>query len=303
MDICIQTGGIIEELGIDAGFKLIRDAGFDSVDFNIDQWLPYKNIVEGVLNSVFDEPLEALYGHAQPYLDAALKYGVKFNQAHAPFPSYVPDNADMNEYIIMALEKCAAVCHYVNCPYLIVHPAFFGYDKRMEADDEWNANIQLYSRLIPALKKYNVTACLENMFTSRNGKVYEAVCADMNEAAAYIDELNGIAGEKRFAFCFDTGHALLVGKDVYGALLQIGDRVETLHIHDNNGIEDQHIAPYTGKLDWDRFIMGLRAIGYNKALSFETFSVTRHFDRELLPDIIKLIASTGRMFSRRIEAD
>ena len=59
--------------------------------------------------------------------------------------------------------------------------------------------------------------------------------------------------------------------------------------------------PYTGKLDWNRFIAGCKAIGYKGTLSFETFNITNMFDKELIPDALKLIAATGRMFARRIE--
>ena len=205
-----------------------------------------------------------------------------------------------NEYILEAMDKCAAVCRMFECRYLVVHPAFNAYNERMEYDDEWNLNIERYSKMIPALKKYDVIACLENMFTARGGKVYEAICSDMNEAAAYIDELNEIAGEKRFAFCYDTGHGLLLGRDPYGSLLQIGDRVEALHIHDNNGMDDQHITAYMGKLDWNRFIRGLKAIHYQGALCFESSNTARMFDPELTPEVLRLTSATGRMFARRI---
>ena len=34
------------------------------------------------------------------------------------------------------------------------------------------------------------------------------------------------AGGKRFALCLDTGHALLLGHDIYTAIMQIGDRLD-----------------------------------------------------------------------------
>lgn len=301
MKIAVQTGDILDRFGIEEGFKMMKEAGFDSVDFNLDHVLRGNDIRSNNCKSIIDGPVEHALELARPYKEAAEKYGITFYQAHAPFPFYVDGLAEMNEYLFEILEKCMAICDYVDCRLMIVHPAFNGYDKWLEHDEEWNLNIERYTRLIPALKKYNITCCLENMFVSHKGKIYGAVCSDMYEAAAYIDELNQIAGEKRFAFCFDTGHAHLIGKDVYNALLVIGDRVEAFHIHDNDGISDQHIIPYTGKLDWDRFIAGVKAIGFKGTLSFETFNAANIFDPELVPDLLKLIAATGRMFARRIE--
>ena len=296
--IGVQTRPIFDRAGIDGGFRLIREAGFDCVDFSIGDYMKGNS-------GFFDQDVEQILAEMRPYKEAAARYGVSFGQAHAPFPSCVRDNPDYNEKVLDAIKKSLAICDYVDCPYLIVHPAFFDYNNRMDPDDEWDANIRLYSALIPDIKKSHVTVCLENMFTyNANGrKVYEAICSDMNEAAAYIDELNDIAGEKCFAFCLDTGHALLLGKDIYTAIMQIGERLETLHIHDNDGRADQHYTPYMGCLDWNRFIKGLRDVGYQGALSFETFNTLNAFDPELTPEVLRLIGATGRMFARRIDAE
>lgn len=300
MQIGIQTAGIFEYWGVDRGFRELKEAGFDCVDLGMDSMWPVGSIIKGERDFILSKPLDELMEYFRPYKEASEKYGVSVYQAHAPFPSYLNGKAELNEEIISTIEKCIAICGYLNCKYIIVHPAFNNYAERMEFDDEWNVNIALYSRLIPTLKKYGVICCLENMFTGRQGKIYEAICSDLNEAAAYIDELNGIAGEKRFAFCYDTGHGLLLGRDPYGSLLQIGDRVEALHIHDNDGNNDQHVMPYTGRLDWERFIKGLKAIGYQGALCFESGNSLSFFPNELAPQVLRLIAATGKYFADRL---
>ena len=299
--IGVQTAPVLDKLGIDRGFRVIHEAGFDCVDFNIDHCMPGSEIVKGEFSGFFDQSIDQILEATRPYKEAAERYGVSFGQAHAPFPTYVRDNDYSNGKVLEALKKCVEMCAYVGCPDLIVHPAFLDYDHRLDPDTEWDINIKLYSELIPVLKKCHVTCDLENMFTGRRGKIYEAICSDFHEAVAYIDELNDIAGEECFAFCLDTGHALLLGRDIYTAIMQVGEHLKTLHIHDNNGVSDQHLAPYMGVLDWDRFVMGIRDVGYQGNLSFETFNACQVFDRELMPEVLKLIAATGRMFARRID--
>ena len=299
--ISVQTAGIVNVFGADEGFKMIHEAGFDCVDFNVvDMALPGGKIARGELDSIYDKSDDEIIEYFRPYKEAAEKYGVEFYQAHAPFPSWVKDAPVTNEYMIQVLEKCLMVCTYIGCPYLIVHPFFQSYADALPADEEWNINIRQYSRLIPAIKKYGVTVCLENMFTVNRRKVYAAICQNPDEVNRYIDTLNEMAGEKCFAFCLDTGHALLVGSDIYNVIKKIGHRIEALHIHDNDGWDDQHLAPYMGKLDWDRFIKGMREIGYKGALSFETFCTMSVFDKELAPNVLSLIGATGKMFARRI---
>ena len=82
-------------------------------------------------------------------------------------------------------------------------------------------------------------------------------------------------------------------------MIELGDRIECFHVHDNNGVEDQHMPPYTGKLDWDRFVEGLKAIGFNKTLSFETYNILTYIDPALAPSILRFIADCGRRFAQR----
>ena len=54
MKLSVQTAPILDNYGIDAGFGMIADAGFDCVDFNIDHCLPGGKIVRGELDSLPD---------------------------------------------------------------------------------------------------------------------------------------------------------------------------------------------------------------------------------------------------------
>ncbi len=297
---CVQTGSILETFGIDAGFRMIRDAGFQGVDFNIDHTLPYDVIAGGGSVPIYDAGEEALIDAMRPYKEAADRHAIRIVQMHAPFPSLVKNEAG-NAYVRKAIIACIRAAAYFSCKYLIVHPFFLGYADKLSPEAEWNANIEGYSALIPAAKKYGVTICLENMFSSHNGKIYAACCADMAEANRYIDRLNEIAGEKVFAFCLDTGHALLVGKDISQTIRELGPRLETLHIHDNNGMQDQHLFPYMGVLDWDRFISGLKEIGYQGDLSFETFNALNVIDDALAAEALTFLGAIGRLFAKRIE--
>ena len=301
MKIGVQTGGAEEILGVDKTYKLIKESGFDAVDVNLDHLLLGGQIRAGEHVPAFEGTDEEILEYFHPWKEAAEKYGLENYQAHAPFPGYV-DKPEYDDYLLKALEKTIMGCAYIGCQRLVIHPFFLSYDKQLDPQTEWDVNIQRYSALIPAAKKYGVKLLLENMFSSYRGKIYSAICSDISTACKYINTLNEIAGEKLFGFCLDTGHLLLLGLDVKKAMIQLGDRIEAFHVHDNDGILDQHLAPYMGKLDWNRFVEGLREIGYQNVLSFETFNIWNAFDHELCPSVMKLIAETGRMFARRADA-
>ncbi len=301
MKLAVQTGGPAERLGLDQAYRLIAELGFDGVDANVDHLLSYGDILHKKLPQIFlgsdRDAIEAF----RPWGEAARKYDLDNYQAHAPFPSliYDPEDPDYNDALVEMLRKTVLGCASIECHHLIIHPFFYGYEHMMTPEEEWETNIDRYSRLIPVAKETGVMICLENMFSGYKGKLYRACCNDPSTAARYVDTLNEIAGEVCFGFCLDTGHALLAGNDIFNFMTTLGSRIHAFHVHDNDGIRDQHLAPYTGILDWNRFIEGLKAIRFDKTMSFETFNIWNTVDEEVAPEMMRFILSCGQMFMKR----
>ncbi len=299
--IAVQTGGTEKLYGTAEAYGRIKDWGFDAVDANIDHVLSGGNITKNDIPELLIKGGRECMELFKPWRDGAKTYGVDNFQAHAPFPSWVAGEAEINGKMIEVLKNTIRACDYIDCRRLIIHPFFAGYDKMLSFEDEWALNLESYAKLIPVAKENGVTICLENMFTAFKGKIIAACCSNPVLACKYVDELNALAGENVFGFCLDTGHALLCGLDIRQTMLTLGKRICAFHIHDNNGTSDQHLAPYMGVLDWQRFIEGLRLIGYKDTLSFETFNVWNVVDNEVIDHMMRFIYDCGVMFSRRAE--
>ena len=298
----ITTGGLFDILGVEGSFSMLKEAGFDAVDFSFDVFCRLWSVHNGARDDLFFKDEEELVEYFRPYKQAADKYGLMIHQAHAPFPSYFVNDDYTNAYALEAIKKSFPIISMMGCRYLVVHPGFANYENRLEPEEEKKVNMALYSALIPCCKKYSITVCLENMFTGNRGKIYEAICQNPDEANEYIDSLNALAGQKCFAFCYDAGHALLLGRDQYKTLKQLGHRVEILHVHDNNAVEDEHISPFMGKLDWGRFVKGLKAIGYNGVMNLEATNLYNRYPKELLFSIYRQAADTARYLAECVEA-
>ena len=300
--IAVQTGGLEEIYGIDGAYRAVQEAGFDAVDANVDHVFPPKNIKDHVIPEVLAPGASetGLAAYFRQYKDAARKYGLVNYQAHAPFPSCEKGDEDpvWNDFLLEMLKKVIKGCSEMECGQLIVHPFFGDYAHTVSREEEFKYNIERYMVLAETAKRYGVVINLENMFTGRKGKVYASICNEGQSAAHYVDTLNQLAGEKRFGFCLDVGHATLVGLDIKRFMEDLGDRITCFHVHDNDGINDLHQAPYTGKTDWDRFVEGLKEIRFDKTLSFETFAAVGTVHRELVPQTLRYIAACGRLFDR-----
>lgn len=300
------TNGVIQEENIEEGYRFMAEAGFDSVDFNFDTYLPCTLVEQDRMNDFYIRPVEEIWAELKPHADAAAKYGLTIDQTHAPFPLLVDGRKDIDDIMHEITVKTMDISSRMGSRYIVVHPVTFAY--QYSKQEEHDRNIEMYKRFIPAAKEYHQIICLENMFLEKNYHLMEGVCSDFAEASAMIDELNEFAGEELFGFCFDVGHANILGKNMYQALVTLGSRLKILHIHDNDGVSDLHTLPYTFmrswsgiSTDWNGFIRGLKDIGYKGVLSFENGRCMEGFPRELHPSVLKLTADIGKYFAKCME--
>lgn len=69
-------------------------------------------------------------------------------------------------------------------------------------------------------------------------------------------------------FCYDSGHAIL-GYSRMERMLPLMERLAVLHLHDNNGQDDQHLPPFSGLVEWERVAQAIARSPYDKPLSYE----------------------------------
>lgn len=306
--IGVQSCGAIDPHDLENSYRMIKEAGFDCVDFGFDEYLSCGVVQSGSaeeLGSLFDRPVEEIFRDFSPHVSLAEKYGITFEQMHAPFPMVQPGKEEVNEKMFRITENTIALCGRMGGKYIVVHPITLTYGG--SAEEERAVNLAMYKRLLPAAKKSGVMICLENMFVDYRSHLLEGCCSDFSQAAAWIDELNAYAGEECFGFCFDVGHANILGRNLYQSVLTLGKRLKILHIHDNDGVSDLHTMPYTFmrgwndlSTDWQGFLRGLKQIGYAGVLNFETFRCMQGFPRELHPAVLRLLAETGSYFAGQI---
>ena len=291
-------------LGIDEGLRVIAEAGFDAIDLGLDSFFVQKDTIDDAYEAfLLDE--KRIRETIDAVKEGLKKYGLTIGQAHAP-SAYVPRKPRETSIMRKCVEKCFEICEELDCRHLVIHPICDGSARypSLTKEDELRENMAYFSSIIPLLKKHNVICCLENAYCLDWGtkKAYACACSDMEEAIRYIDSLNALAGEKRFAFCLDTGHLLLLGTDPYNAVRSLADRMEILHVHDNNGYLDDHTAAFLGVCNWGRFIKGLREVGYKGNINMETSNFVQLFPKELIPAALKLLASEADYFREKLQA-
>ena len=310
--IGVQTKNVVNDMYPEEGFERLKRAGFSCADFSLNGYLLNTSLYQSKLNPFFDQSISELEHFFAPHKQWAAAAGITINQMHMPYPVYVP-NADkeINDYLRnQVAPKSMAVCHYMDCKYIVVHGLKLAHFLGSE-ELEWQETAKFIASIAPMAKEMGITICIENLYTSIGGHIVEGPCCNVRKAVRRIDAFNEKYGAEVLGFCFDTGHANLIGIDFETFITTLDYRLKVLHIHDNDGISDLHQIPFTftrtrenlSSTDWDGFIRGLKNIQFDKVLSFETAPVLSAFPKVMKQDVLGFIANIGRYFSEKLKKD
>ena len=308
--IGVQTKNVVNDTHPEEGFAQLKRAGFSCADFSLNGYLLNTSLYRSELNAFFDQSIQELELFFAPHKHGAAAAGIAINQMHMPYPIYVPRaDKEINDYLWNQMApKSMAICCYLDCKYIVIHGFKLAHFLGSE-ELEWQETAKFIDSIAPLAKEMGITICIENLYGNIGGHLVEGPCCNVRKAVQRIDEFNEKYGAEVLGFCFDTGHANLVGIDFENFITMLGDRLKVLHIHDNDGISDLHQIPFAFTMtrenkpstDWDGFIRGLRNIKFDKVLSFETAPVLTAFPDVMKADVLGFIANIGRYFLEKVE--
>ncbi len=107
--------------------------------------------------------------------------------------------------------------------------------------------------VIPTAKSLGVRIAVENMESD-----------DFGMLTTLLDEY----GADALGLCYDSGHGNIDGRGLDN-LERVKDRLIALHLHDNDGKDDQHKIPFTGTVDWERLARIIAESPCDKCINLE----------------------------------
>jgi len=159
--------------------------------------------------------------------------------------------------LIPIFEPRAVVCHT-------------GYDYRRywSLKDAWiDYSVELWLWLAEAISKKGAKLMLEN--------VYE------QEPHQFLEVYGKLKG-KDIGFCLDTGHqAVFSLVELPEWLKTLGEHIDQLHLHDNLGTQDDHLALGKGKVDFKMLFNYLKHIKREPPI----ITIEPHREEDLWPSL------------------
>ncbi len=129
------------------------------------------------------------------------------------------------------------IAHLLDAAMVVFHSGYekWKYDHRI---DIWlERSVETWQEILPVAESYNLRLAIENIF---------------EDSPENLRQLMEALRSDSIGLCFDTGHFNLFSKiPLVEWLDAIGSYIYELHIHDNDGTKDQHLAPGKGTFDFE----------------------------------------------------
>ena len=269
-------------LGEERAIYELAKAGFDAWDFSMFEmaridWSTYK-----IQPSTHPLSGNDYVAFAKKLKRIGEENGIHCNQSHAPFPSLVPG---IRDFLKRAIE-CTAIAGGKHC---IIHP-----DNHRSAEQ----NAEMYFELLPFAKEHGVKIATENMWNwdGNEDHAVSAACSHHDDFLAHLNAVN----DPYLVACLDIGHAEMKGLNTSAKqmILTLGDKLEALHVHDNDKWHDSHRIPFSMYINWDEVVGALKQINYKGYMTLEAdahIRTTAKTEEEALREIANLSSAARRL--------
>ncbi len=286
MKISNQTDLLERRFGTLAAVRMNCDAGFEAIDYSM-----YKGGTP-----IFGAGSESVLREMRKIADG---YGVAFNQAHAPFSRFRlgEDNADYNRNLYLSIIRSIEIAGVLGAGIIVVHPSVI--DTSLTADQRFDMNMEFFSKLLPRAKNCGVKIAIENMWGHHRdceSRIVKILCSDAAELNRYVDGLS----DPSVIACLDVGHSGLVGETADDMALSLGDRLGSLHIHDNDFVRDLHTLPFMSRMNFDALTDALAAIDYSGDVTLEADCFMDRVPDGLIPSALKFSAEVANYLRNEI---
>lgn len=226
--------------------------------------------------------------------------GIRVNSFHFPYGSTVPalenmdishPDPDVRKDTINAVHLCLDRLVTLNAQSLVIHPSV-GQINDIERKD----------RL--ALCPESLRACVKILdkaqSRSRNGPPLKIAVETLPPTGMMnnVHEISGLFHQldnPSIGLCLDVNHINLAGQDPVAFTRQVGSRVITTHLSDNDGIKERHWLPGRGVIPWKEWLSALVSTGYTGPLLYETSQVEGSSDEETIAEICRSAVELSTM--------
>lgn len=265
--VSISTFGLQAKYGDFRALEIAKEIGADAVDFSLKEY-DYRRP-----DCIYSKGDEEIVKYFSGLRDHAKELGIEIGQTHGRAQGFKNIKEEDDALVANARIDCL-VTKVLNAPVCVVHhptTIFLGPDASPELMHE--LAFDQFSRILFHARQYGVKIAVETF-----GDAAKYGCCDffgnIHELLTSYRRLKAEGDNADYiAMCIDTGHsnkAMRFGHPTPADVIRMcGPDIKVLHLHDNDGVDDQHKTPTAGNIDWDDVMNALGEIGYSGTYNME----------------------------------
>ena len=230
---------------IKKGLNFMKDTGFDAADFSL----------KGL-----DLTTDGWKWQIEQMLAATEEIGICFELCHLPFSSV---RGVLKETFPIKMHNAIEAAKMLGVSHAVLHPntTTLPY-KQYDRAEQFESVMAHLAPFVEHAARVGLNVVVENMRVVPGMMLSHRYCQAP-------DELCDIADALGIGVCWDFGHANISGIAQSEGLAYIGNRLKVLHVNDNTAIEDEHLAPFMGNVNWRDAMHGLALAGFDGLFNFE----------------------------------
>lgn len=231
----------------------------------------------------------------------ASQLGVQFVQAHSSLYNFCDSTLSKQEHSRLneLMERSIEGASILGIPWIVVHPET-DYWSNYPYKDSKEKNIAFYSNKLQYANSLNVGLSFENMW-DLNITPKRRYCVTGEELKELVALLN--AKHNNISICCDVEHLALMGGNFEQEIKTYGNYLKTVHISDYQSIENDHILPFHGKINWNDCMTALKKVNYTGNLTYEIHNYCKDIPDELAVQALKYSIDVGEhlieLFNKR----
>ncbi len=189
-------------------------------------------------------------------LELVRQSGLILDSIHAPFKDDDGDLSAQDEEVrlrsVANIKNAIDAAHELTAPIVILHlnGRFSG-----PATPERMSQVERSVReIFPYAQTKGINLACENLDTQAKQTIFETILTEFTQS--------------HIGVCYDSSHERLVGTN-FKVLERCCSRLFAVHIADDIRLEDDHLLPFEGKIDWAEFSRIFKKINYNGVFLLE----------------------------------
>ena len=258
-------------LPIDKLTAKLKKIGFDCYDYGISGFW--------ACNPIFNDNRDTWVKYFSNQRNMIEGEGMCVNQTHAVFPADFDKEQPFTftQKVIDQLKREIEATAILGAKYIVIHPIKISF-KHKDKEKDFHKNVEEFSKITPILQEFGIKNCMENLCfrDTLSNRFSQTGCSTPEDMLKYIDTLNKNCNN--YCACLDVGHSNLIELNPADAVRKLKDKLEILHVNDNNGIHDQHKPIGMGIIDWKDFAKSLKEIDYQGVFSLEVSSFRNYYN-------------------------